>query len=184
MDEHDQVRSDDLGKVSIYVDASHEFDEGEEYLGKFIKTLNFPVVSSNIEMADAPNIKAAGVKPYHIFEEYQLGVIGYISNTTQDLSGGSKNIKFYNPADVVQKYVKELHSKGIKRIVCVSHNGYFDDIYLAENTYGIDLIVGGHSHSLLLEDPTQDAEAVGKFPTPVLNRAGKTTYVVQGLISI
>lgn len=76
--------------------------QGESYLGEFVSSLNFPVVSSNIEMNDTPSLLAAGVKPYHIFPEYRLGVIGYISNTTADLSLGSRNIRFYNPADVVQ----------------------------------------------------------------------------------
>lgn len=67
-----------------------------------METLGFPVVSANIELQDTPSLKAAGVKPYHIFPEYRLGVIGYISNTTADLSLGSKGIRFYNPADVVQ----------------------------------------------------------------------------------
>lgn len=45
------------------------------------------------------------------------------------------------------------------------------------STHGIALIVGGHSHSLLLNEPNDDA--VGRYPTPVVNTLGKTTYVVQ-----
>jgi 5'-nucleotidase len=72
------------------------------------------------------------VKPYVIFEDYQLGVIGFITNGTAGLTPGAANIRFYNPVVPVQRYVDELHSLGIKRIICVSHNGYNDDKYLAE----------------------------------------------------
>ena len=111
--------------------GNHEYDDGVDYLARFIKTLSFPVVSSNVELADALPLKDAGVKPYHIFPQHQLGVIGYITNTTQDISIGAKGIRFYNPVDVVQRHVNELRSMGIKRIICVSHNGYEDDKYLA-----------------------------------------------------
>jgi 2',3'-cyclic-nucleotide 2'-phosphodiesterase (5'-nucleotidase family) len=85
---------------------------------------------------------------------------------------------FNNPIGPVQKAINELHGKGINRIVCLSHNGYFDDQYLAENTRGISLIVGGHSHSLLLNNASEPG-AVGKYPTKVKNLDGKTTWVVQ-----
>lgn len=111
--------------------GNHEYDTGVEYLGSFIKNLTFPVVSSNVELDDVLPLKVAGVKPYHIFPEYKLGVIGYITNTTQDISPQARGIRFYNPVGIVQHHVDELKSMGINRIVCVSHNGYEDDKYLA-----------------------------------------------------
>lgn len=100
-------------------------------MGKFLRSLQFPIVSSNIDLSDAKDLVGV-VKPYHIFEKYGLGVIGFITNGTAGLTLGAKDIRFYDPVDVVQRYIDELHSLGIKRIVCVSHNGYNDDKYLAE----------------------------------------------------
>jgi 2',3'-cyclic-nucleotide 2'-phosphodiesterase (5'-nucleotidase family) len=75
--------------------------------------------------------------------------------------------------------VDELNEQGIFRIVCVSHNGYEDDKYLASMTQGISLIVGGHPYSLLLKK--EGDEVVGTYPSPVINSRAGTTYVVQGM---
>ncbi|KAH9276471.1 hypothetical protein BASA83_001170 [Batrachochytrium salamandrivorans] len=158
--------------------GNHEFDLGLTALSDFVKSLNFPVLSSNIDFKTAPILKKAGVKPYIVLHKYSLGIIGFITNTTSDITLGGKNITFYNPSGPVQQYVKELRSYGIKRIICVSHNGYNEDMYLASNTYGVDLIVGGHSHSLLLKN-TSLPQVQGPYPTSVTNKEGKTTWIVQ-----
>ncbi|EGF77480.1 hypothetical protein BATDEDRAFT_36043 [Batrachochytrium dendrobatidis JAM81] len=158
--------------------GNHEFDKGVNYLASFIKTLRFPALSSNIELRTAPALKNAGVKPYIVINKLSVGIIGYITNTTSDITTGSKNITFYDPVGPVQRHVNELRGYGIKRVICVSHNGYLADKYLAANTRGIDLIVGGHSHSLLLKN-TSFPGVVGPYPTNVTNLDGKSTWVVQ-----
>lgn len=50
--------------------GNHEFDGGDDELGDFLKNLTFPVISANIV---SKNEKLnSTIKPYHIFEEYQL----------------------------------------------------------------------------------------------------------------
>ncbi|TPX59293.1 hypothetical protein SpCBS45565_g07774 [Spizellomyces sp. 'palustris'] len=158
--------------------GNHEFDKGVEYAGTFFKNLTFPVISSNIDLQTAPKLAEAGVKPYIVLKEYGVGIIGYITNTTSQITTGAKGIVFRNPVPVVQKYVDELQSQGIKRIICLSHNGYAQDKYLAENVRGLNLIVGGHSHSLLLNNQTVPG-VEGPYPTEVTNPDNKTTYIVQ-----
>ena len=158
--------------------GNHEFDRGVSYLGDFISNLTFPVVNSNIDLATAPPLAKAGVKPYAIFPKYNLGIIGFITNTTGFITKSASNVTFQNPVEPVQAAIDELHSKGIKRIICLSHNGYKDDQYLAQNTRGISIIVGGHSHSLLLKDQTVPG-VVGPYPTQVTNLDGQDTWVVQ-----
>lgn len=156
--------------------GNHEFDRGVPYLAEFFRNLTFPVITSNMDFSTAQLLKESGVKPFVVFRKYNLGVIGYITNTTGMIAPGALEITFMNPVTRVQQYVDYLNSKGIQRIICVSHNGYYDDVYLAENTRGISAIVGGHSHSLLLKD-SDDAE--GPYPTDVKNLDGKSTFVLQ-----
>ncbi|KAI9101810.1 Metallo-dependent phosphatase-like protein [Phlyctochytrium arcticum] len=158
--------------------GNHEFDNGLDFAATFFKNLTFPVVSSNIDLTTAPQLKEAGVKPYTILKDYGVGIIGYITNTTASITTGAKDVTFYNPVPVVQKYVDELHAQGIRRIICVSHNGYDQDQYLAKNVRGLNLIVGGHSHSLLLNNRTAPG-VEGPFPTEVKNPDGKSTWIVQ-----
>ena len=61
----------DLDLMTI---GNHEFDDGEAYLAEFFSSLNFPVVSANIDFNDAIHLKAAGVKPYSIFAKYKLAL--------------------------------------------------------------------------------------------------------------
>lgn len=172
-------------KYDVMTIGNHEFDNGIAYLGSFISTLNFPVLSSNIDTSKAYTkpLKDAGVKPYTIIKKYNLGVIGFITNNTASIVVNGEKLKdaILDPVTQVQKYVDELHAQGVNRIICVSHNGYFDDIYLAQHVTGVQLIVGGHSHSLLLKNITSSLDKVlGPYPTEAISGlSNKTVYVVQ-----
>lgn len=86
-------------------------------------------------------------------------------------------MSFTDPIPAVQKYVDELEAKGIKRILALSHNGYGPDMELAAKTHGVDLIVGGHSHSYLGDPKNPDYE--GPYPTVIKNQKGENTLIVQ-----
>ncbi|KAF9427434.1 hypothetical protein BGZ94_004922 [Podila epigama] len=156
--------------------GNHEWDDGPDNLGRYWPKLKFPVVCANIDFSKNPEL-GQWVKPYHIFEDLGVGVIGYITNTTGDISNAGPNIAFTDPIPVVQKYVDELEAKGIKRILAVSHNGYGPDMELAAKTHGIDLIVGGHSHSYLGDPKNPNYE--GPYPTVITNLKGEKTLIVQ-----
>ncbi|KAF9937662.1 hypothetical protein BGZ65_001189 [Modicella reniformis] len=161
----------DLGTI-----GNHEWDDGPLNLGRFWPKLKFPIVCANVDLTKHPEL-AKWVKPYHIFEDIGVGVIGYITNTTGDISNAGPSVVFTDPIPAVQKYVDELEAKGIKRIITLSHNGYKDDMILAANTRGVDLIVGGHSHSYLGESDNPLSE--GPYPTIVKNLDGEEVPIVQ-----
>lgn len=51
--------------------------------------------------------------------------------------------------DDIQDEVDDLREQGINKIILVSHLGNKRDKIVAENTEGIDVIVGGHTHELI-----------------------------------
>ncbi|KAF9113480.1 hypothetical protein BGX27_001492 [Mortierella sp. AM989] len=161
----------DLGAI-----GNHEWDNGPENLERYWPKLKFPIVCANVDLSKHPELEK-WVKPYHIFEDLGIAVIGYITNTTGDISNAGPNVSFTDPIPAVQKYVDELEAKGIKRIFGLSHNGYGPDMELAANTHGIDLIVGGHSHSYL-GDP-ENPLSEGPYPTVIKNLKGENTLIVQ-----
>ena len=57
-----------------------------------------------------------------------------------------------------------LAEQGIDKIIVLSHSGYGIDLALAEQTTGVDVIVGGHSHTYLSSD---DPSSSGPYPTMV-----------------
>jgi 2',3'-cyclic-nucleotide 2'-phosphodiesterase (5'-nucleotidase family) len=75
----------------------------------------------------------------------------------------------------VQNAIDEIKSTtNITRIAAITHIGYEEDQKLAQATTGLQLIMGGHSHTLLGDMP----KAEGKYPTIVENKDGDEVFIV------
>ncbi|KAI1480356.1 Metallo-dependent phosphatase [Daldinia eschscholtzii] len=153
--------------------GNHEFDGGDEKLGDFLKNLTFPIVSANI-VSENEKLNST-IKPYHIFDKYQLAVIGVTTETTAGISNPGNGTKFTDAIAAVQASIDEIRSTtNITRIAAITHIGYEEDKRLARETTGLQLIMGGHSHTLL-----GDMEgAQGKYPTLETNKDGDEVFIV------
>ena len=125
--------------------GNHEFDFGQRAFQKRISEATFPVLGANVEGLD-------GLKPFVIKEVkgMKVGIIGIVTEETP-IATHTRNIegtKFLSSMEVVGKYISDLKNR-VDLIVVLSHIGYSNDRRLAENVKGIDLIVGGHSHTKL-----------------------------------
>jgi 2',3'-cyclic-nucleotide 2'-phosphodiesterase (5'-nucleotidase family) len=96
------------------------------------------------------------------------------TRTTGTSSGAGEGTEFSDPVVAVQKAADELKAKGITRIIALTHLGYDKDIELAQKTRGVDLIVGGHSHTLLGNFP----DSMGPYPTIAKNLDQEEVFVV------
>ncbi|KAI5865212.1 Metallo-dependent phosphatase [Durotheca rogersii] len=153
--------------------GNHEFDGGDEELGDFLKNLTFPVISANI-ISDNEKLNST-IKPYHIFEKYELAVIGVTTETTSSISNPGKGTTFTDSIAAVQASIDEIRrTTNITRIAAITHIGYEEDKRLARETTGLQLIMGGHSHTLLGD--MEDAE--GKYPTIETNKDGDEVFIV------
>lgn len=153
--------------------GNHEFDNGDQPLVDFINNVTFPILSSNLKSAH-PTLNAT-VKPYAVFEDYNLAVIGVTTPETLQLSSPSNGTTFTDVTVAVQNAIDEIHATtGIQRIVALTHIGYTEDIKLAQQTTGLSLIIGGHSHTPL----GNFTGAQGSYPTLVNNTAGDEVFVV------
>ena len=90
------------------------------------------------------------LKPYVIKELKGVGlaIIGVVTEDTP-ISTHPRNVAglgFLSPIDTVEKYIKELKNRA-DMVVVLSHIGHPVDRILAEKVKGIDVIVGGHSHT-------------------------------------
>jgi len=132
--------------------GNHEFDWGRPALSDMIKEAEFPIMGANIiekgHLID-------GVKPYTIEEVngLKVGVIGMISQETPGATDPKNldGLTFESTTKDVKKYIPELKEKGADLIVVLSHQGDKADEILAKNVSGIDVIVGGHSHTEIAE---------------------------------
>ena len=144
--------------------GNHEFDDGPEVLRGLIDVVDFPVLMSNADISGEELLSGA-IEKSTIIERggERIGLIGLTPQNTNELASPGPNVIFTAPAEAVQAEVDRLEAEGVNKIIVLSHSGYNVDIAIAQATTGVDVIVGGHSHTLLgdFED------AAGPYPTMV-----------------
>ena len=130
-------------RFDAMVIGNHEFDFGQEALHRRISEASFPVLGANVkgmEGLQSHLIKSVG--------GIKIAVIGVVTEDTP-LSTSPKNVtglEFLSPFSTVEKSVQGLKGK-VDLILVLSHIGFSVDRKLADEVKGIDVIVGGHSHT-------------------------------------
>ncbi|MCE9532483.1 MAG: metallophosphoesterase, partial [Planctomycetes bacterium] len=169
-----------LNKIGFQALAvgNHEFDEGDEGLAKFADALKCPILAANLDVSKS-KLLSGKIHPFTIITVggEQIGIIGLVTTDTKTGSRPSADIGFDRDyAAVVQKYVDELTKQKINKIVVLSHIGLSEDLKLASKVSGVDVIVGGHSHTLLSKTYR---EAKNTYPMKVNDKDGNPVYIVQ-----
>lgn len=155
--------------------GNHEFDNGIDNITAQLQHANFDMLNANYDFSKTS--LEGKTKPHQVYEVdgLKIGVFGL----GIELEGlVSKNLyketKYLDPLEIATDQVKTLKKDlNCDLIICLSHLGYkydsdkIDDLKLAETTSGIDLIIGGHTHTFLDK------------PTVVTNKSGKITLVNQ-----
>ena len=133
--------------------GNHEFDYGLENMARMFRNLNFPIVCANY---DFTGTAAEGTtKEFVILKRngLKIGVFGLsprLSGLVSDTN--CEGVKFENPIEAAKRVVAKLQQKKCDVIICISHLGWttlngVDDQQLIAQTRGIDLVLGGHSHT-------------------------------------
>ncbi|TCO72915.1 bifunctional metallophosphatase/5'-nucleotidase [Rhodovulum euryhalinum] len=145
--------------------GNHEFDDGPEVLARFAGAVDFPVLMANADLSGEPLLKDI-IRKSVVIERggERLGLIGLTPEDNPDLASPGPNIVFTEAVGAVQAEVDRLTAEGVTKIILLSHSGYELDKAIAAQTTGVDVIVGGHSHTLL---SSTDEGAAGPYPTMV-----------------
>lgn len=154
--------------------GNHDFDIGMEAYKSALSHASFQVVNANYELSSTPLEEV--VKPYTIIRKagFKIGVFG----VGVDLQGlvpneNWKGLTYQDPIAVAQKQADALRKEGCDVVICLSHLGYeyktnqVSDKVLAASTHGINVIIGGHTHTFL--------EDMQEFK----NKEGKAVFVNQ-----
>lgn len=165
----------DMG-FDVVATGNHEFDDGPAEFAKFIASAKFPIIGGNFDTTKDPDLKGLpkGVIVLNIAGE-KIGVIGATTEDTPEIAAPGPNVAFESVTEYVKGAVGALEDAGINKIIVVSHIGYNVDQDLAKAVSGIDVIVGGHTHTFL---GTGKGEA-GPYPTLVKNPDGVDVPIVQ-----
>lgn len=181
---HVQYRGQDSVQIMnmIGYDAmtlgNHEFDDGSEVLAAFIDGLEFPVVTANVDFSQDP-LLAGKVNPHVVLEigGEKIGIIGLVTPETEIISKPGDQLVFeYDLIAITQQQVDALTAEGVNKIILLTHIGYAADVEIAQNVSGVDVVVGGHSNTLL---SNIYAGAVGEYPTVLESASGEPVLVVQ-----
>ncbi|KAF6254137.1 Metallo-dependent phosphatase-like protein [Scenedesmus sp. NREL 46B-D3] len=165
--------------------GNHEFDYGLPALASYVRNLTSCSSSSSsstkcrpIPMLGACNIDAAqepllqgllkkwvvlSYKTKH--KTYKVGVLGWSTASTAATAPSVGKLKFLPETAAVQRCLADLRAqhRNLHYIIGLSHAGYDSDLAVAKAVPGLDVIIGGHSHTFLYS-PTTAGPLVTRKP--------------------
>ncbi|WP_171228387.1 bifunctional UDP-sugar hydrolase/5'-nucleotidase [Ruegeria sp. HKCCA4008] len=145
--------------------GNHEFDDGPEGLATFIDAVSFPVISGNLDLSSSAELKdKVGNHVVLDVGGQKVGIISALATDTVETSSPGKDVIFKDEIESLQADVAALQDEGVNIIIALNHVGLAKDLEIAEQVPGLDLVVGGHSHTLLSN--TQEG-AAGSYPMMV-----------------
>lgn len=121
-------------------------------------------------------------KVFTLADGEKVGVIGItIKQKTMESSMPDEGTILLDERETAQSEIDALKATGVNKIVLITHIGYDNDQdWMARDLDGVDVIVGGDSHSLLGDDATSVFSSVrGPYATLLTKDNGSTVCVVQ-----
>ncbi|WP_059104309.1 bifunctional metallophosphatase/5'-nucleotidase [Shouchella shacheensis] len=194
----DSIEFMNMMEYDAFVPGNHEFDLGDPENGhpelvEFFKAAEFPILAANMDFSKDEGLdqlteegishEAEGGMIYDgIVLEYegeQIGIFGLNTEDTVNVSS-TNDVEFNDYVESAQNMVNQFEAEGINKIIALTHLGYDtdpsvgNDLLLAEKVEGIDIIIGGHSHTKI--DPptvvTENEEGEEIDPT-IIGQAGE-----------
>ncbi len=135
-----------LGNHELYETDTGILNLFFDYINANNDNCSFDIVLANVTF-DNETIQNS-IKPY-IIKQYGNQSIAYFGVTTAE--SGFNNItgmKVSDPFETAGKIISEIKARGINKIIAVTHLGFEEDKKLALLYPDIDLIIGGHSHTI------------------------------------
>ena len=162
--------------------GNHEFDNGLEVLERFVTGVDFPVLSANTDFGTLETLASAvpGSAVLDVGGE-KVGVIGLVTAETPEITINFSNKDQItwsaNYATAVNRETAKLKADGVNKIILITHIGLGLDKEVAANTTDIDVIVGGHSHTVISSIFKEGGDT--EYPLEVENADGDPVYIVQ-----
>ena len=176
--------------------GNHDFDNGVEGLTAAMAEARFPLLNCNLDCGGAPAL-AAHLRPWLVreFPGVKVGITGVIV----DFQGlvtptNHQGVIWQEPVAPLKRVIAHLREvERVDLVVVLSHLGYdlqgaaIDDLRLATLAPGIDVIIGGHSHTFL-DAPVKVGNARGETEIFQVGFAGvnlgRMDYLVRGGVKL
>ena len=173
--------------------GNHEFDYGDDVLLERMKESNFKWLGSNV--VSAKTGKTFGSTPLFDVREFngvKVGIFGITLPETKTTSKPGADTIFGDPCETANKIVPQIHAAGANAIVALTHLSLKQDKQLARCAEGIDVIIGGHEHTLLESSSggtpifkmTADARELGRIDLNIDPKTGKVESIDWKVIRV
>jgi len=139
--------------------GNHEFDYGPEELAAYLLRLGYPqaasqlpVLASNTVIPQEHPLGETGLQNTWIREldnGLRIGFFGLMGRHADSVAPGAEPITFADQHETAHEMVASLRGQGAHVVVLLSHAGEDEDRELAAAVPGIDVIIGGHTHTVL-----------------------------------
>jgi 5'-nucleotidase len=150
--------------------GNHDFDNGVAGLTAAMAEARFPFLNCNFDTKGAPSL-AAHLRPWMVkeFPGLKVGLTGCCIDFKGLVSPKNHlGVDWRDPVESLKPVIKHLREvEKVDLVVVLSHLGYdlqgfaIDDLNLAKLVPGIDVIIGGHTHTFL-DAPVKVANALGE----------------------
>lgn len=194
---HGEADADLMNQVCFdaFTVGNHEFDFGDLGLQRFLDYLSKRTWDCDTPALGANLVPKAGASPLGRFGRHdyvlpsvvierggrRFGIVGVtVAEKTMASSSPDPGTVLTDEAEAAQAEVDALRRQGVDAVILLSHVGYGADLELARRLRGVDVIVGGDSHSLLgTEFEAFGLAPAGPYPTRVEGPDGRLVCVVQ-----
>ena len=136
--------------------GNHEMDVVPEKLSELIKNAKYKILGANVDVDKTSPMHGKIAKSF--VEEHngnKYGIIGIAPSDVLDRVKHNKSVEEIHVSDFdqtikeVQTEIDKFKSQGINKIILLSHSGYENDKRIAQETSGLDVILGAHTHNIL-----------------------------------
>ena len=152
--------------------GNHEFDDGPAGLAGFVDAVSFPVISGNLDLSGEPLLN--GKVKNHVVTEVggtKIGIISALATDTVETSSPGAGIIFQDEIESLTADVEILKKEGVNIVIALTHVGLPKDLEIIKAVPGIDVVIGGHSHTKMLNDGESQP-----YPTMVDGRPVAQAY--------
>ncbi|HEY6121519.1 MAG TPA: 5'-nucleotidase C-terminal domain-containing protein [Pyrinomonadaceae bacterium] len=186
------IDSWNTAKLDYATFGNHEFDFGPDVLAQRMRESHFTWLAANV--VDKKTDKPFGNAQSFVIREFngvKVGIFGLVLQSTKTESRPGPDVDFLDPCETARKVVPQIHERGAKVVVALTHLSMGEDKRVARCA-NIDVIIGGHEHTLLesasggapIFKMTSDARELGKIDLNISKTTGKVENIDWRVIPV
>lgn len=173
--------------------GNHEFDYGDAVLLERVKESKFKWLGANV--VDSKTGQIFGGTPAFDVRDFggvKVGLFGLVLPETKTTSKPGPTTEFRDPCETARAVIPQIRAAGANAVVALTHLSLEQDKQLARCAEGIDVIIGGHEHTLLqsasggtpIFKMTADARELGRIDLNIDPATGKVESIDWQIIPV